>query len=329
MKRLAYVLLALVLPAALTAQTKGKGFPHDLHAGTMTCVECHAGIAKGDAATLFPKLETCTTCHDKGVRWKPPGTKGPTGWMTFSHAAHDEIVGKEATCITCHTNGVKADSAKIVRPNPARCESCHDKHLADESTCSKCHNPLSKAVGISLKRIAAFPRPVSHTRPYFASSHGAQSGVDKAPCATCHVVENFCSNCHAGEKNTKRYHPANFAARHAPEAYGRDVECAGCHSTEAFCRSCHQQSGLAAKTGVRNGGRFHNAQPQWLLKHGTAARQELTTCTTCHQQSYCMQCHSNVGWRVSPHGPDFDGARMQKRNSALCLRCHIKDPLKR
>ena len=199
--------------------------------------------------------------------------------------------------------------------------------MSDDATCSSCHRPLSQATGISLKRVAAFPKPVSHSRPFFASAHGAQSGVDKAPCSTCHV-DNFCSNCHAGEKNSKRYHPANFAARHAPEAYGRDVECSSCHSTEVFCRSCHQQSGLAATTGVRSGGRFHNAQPQWLLKHGAAARQELTSCTTCHQQSYCMQCHSNVGWRVSPHGTDFDAARMQKRNAALCLRCHLKDPLK-
>ena len=118
----------------------------------------------------------------------------------------------------------------------------------------------------------------------------------------------------------------NFVSRHAPESYGRDTECSSCHSTEAFCRSCHVQVGRGATTGNRNL-LYHDAQPRWFLQHGTAARQQLSSCTSCHQQSYCMQCHSGIGMRVSPHGPDFDAARMSRRNPQLCLRCHFKNPL--
>jgi predicted CXXCH cytochrome family protein len=31
--------------------------------------------------------------------------------------------------------------------------------------------------------------------------------------------------------------------------------------------------------------------------------------------------------RISPHGPDFDAAKMSKRNPQLCLQCHYKNPL--
>jgi hypothetical protein len=42
-----------------------------------------------------------------------------------------------------------------------------------------------------------------------------------------------------------------------------------------------------------------------------------------------MQCHSVLGaFKVSPHGRDFDARRAQKRNAAICLACHVTDPLK-
>jgi hypothetical protein len=82
------------------------------------------------------------------------------------------------------------------------------------------------------------------------------------------------------------------------------------------------------RTGGRLGTGFHDAEPLWLLRHGQAARQGLESCASCHEQNQCMQCHSTLGaFKVSPHGPDFDARRAQKRNAAICLACHITDPL--
>ena len=159
----------------------------------------------------------------------------------------------------------------------------------------------------------------------FARTHGAVAASGELRCSSCHT-QSYCSDCHAGERVTRRYHPANFLATHAPQAYGRETDCSSCHSTEAFCRSCHRQAGLAAKTNARSTV-FHNAQPLWLLQHGRAARQDLNACATCHQQTYCMQCHSDLGSRINPHGPGFDAARMQSRNPGLCLMCHFTNPL--
>ena len=87
------------------------------------------------------------------------------------------------------------------------------------------------------------------------------------------------------------------------------------------------QAGLAVKNSSQRSATYHNARPQWLLQHGRAARQDLATCATCHQQTYCMQCHSQLGSRISPHGPGFDAARMSAKNSQTCLVCHFKNPL--
>jgi hypothetical protein len=209
----------------------------------------------------------------------------------------------------------------------ARCAACHAR-----PSCAACHigDGARKVVDQLPSAEEAAGRGVQLSRmrvhaASFAKTHGASAAAGGMTCSGCHV-QQFCSDCHAGERNTRRYHPGNFVSRHAPEAYSRDVECSSCHKTETFCRDCHVQTGRGAKAGLRTTA-YHNAQPQWLLRHGQAARQELTSCTTCHQQSYCMQCHSDVGWRISPHGADFDAASMRRRNPSLCLFCHFKDPL--
>jgi hypothetical protein len=155
--------------------------------------------------------------------------------------------------------------------------------------------------------------------------HYAVAAAGELQCSGCHT-QRFCTDCHGGERVSRRYHPTNFLYTHAPQAYGRETDCTSCHSTEAFCRSCHRQLGLAAKTNARSTV-FHNAQPLWLLQHGRAARQDLNSCATCHQQTYCMQCHSDLGSRINPHGPGFDAAKMQSKNPGLCLMCHFTNPL--
>jgi predicted CXXCH cytochrome family protein len=125
------------------------------------------------------------------------------------------------------------------------------------------------------------------------------------------------------------FHPANFMARHSAEAYGRRLECSSCHDSRLFCADCHASAGMSPGTAPgRLGPGFHDAEPLWLLRHGQAARQGLESCTSCHAQNECMQCHSVLGaFKVSPHGPNFDARRAQKRNAAVCLICHITDPL--
>jgi hypothetical protein len=157
----------------------------------------------------------------------------------------------------------------------------------------------------------------------YARVHGTEASARQMDCTSCHV-QKFCSDCHAGE-GRRRFHPANFVQRHAPEAWGREQDCASCHNTEAFCRSCHASAGLVSSGGLSSA--YHTRQPGWLLQHGQAARQGLESCTTCHVQRDCMQCHSRAGWNVSPHGPGFDAERMQRRAPGTCAMCHVGNPL--
>jgi hypothetical protein len=239
----------------------------------------------------------------------------------------------------------------IARESADRCGACHAR-----PSCTTCHIgtgandvlariPLAErggAQGVSLRlqslpvrtrppllrlartdTIPSAPSTVVRVHDMgYRTAHGPQAASGALTCAGCHE-QKFCSDCHAGE-NQRRFHVANFVQRHAADAWGRETDCASCHNAELFCRSCHQQLGLASKGRLNSA--YHDAQPQWLLRHGRAARQGLQGCTTCHVQRDCLACHSTVGWGVSPHGPRFRAERLSSRNATQCLLCHLKVP---
>ena len=175
-------------------------------------------------------------------------------------------------------------------------------------------------------------RPPLHVRhcggrssltPFFIRAHGLLSASGAGGCATCHT-QSECTACHEGA-SSNAFHPDDFMARHAADAWGQTAECANCHSTQEFCQACHQEAGFG--TVGRLGPGFHDAQPVWLLRHGQAARQSLESCASCHQQTDCTQCHSVLGaFKVNPHGPDFDPEQARARNARTCLACHLTIP---
>ena len=176
------------------------------------------------------------------------------------------------------------------------------------------------------RRVAVRPDTAKRVRvhpPGFARTHGPAAAAEQLSCAGCHETKRFCTDCHDGESK-RRYHPANFVARHPTDAYARQTACASCHSREGFCGACHQRVGLQSQG--RLGVAYHTAQPLWLIQHGRAARQGLESCTTCHVQRDCLQCHAVTGWGVNPHGPRFDARRMADRNAQTCRACHVGDP---
>lgn len=310
----------------------------------------------------------CATCHarESCMRCHVNATTQPVIRALPSDARVARTVAGRApsypTPSTHHTANFTLTHAAAARAEPMYCANCHAR-----SSCETCHTGngasdilrqlpdarSATAPGVQLRRAPASPAasPVvpaprglaalaaqPHARDTvtrrvrvhpagFDRAHGPAAAAGELNCTGCHG-QSFCANCHAAERNTRRYHPADFLATHAPQAYAREVDCAGCHSTQVFCRSCHLQSGIAPRASSQRSTTYHNGTSQWLLQHGRAARQDLPSCTACHQQTYCMQCHSDNGSRINPHGPGFDAERMRSRNPQLCLRCHLNQPPK-
>jgi len=244
---------------------------------------------------------------------------------------------------------------------PAQCSTCHTR-----DDCTSCHVGSGEAVGRALpsRLTAEAPgtsltrsAPASHLSAHFELQHGASAAAAQSRCTTCHLPAD-CVSCHVGAAAQRLapaqpatsvrapraasllhisappalasndgggFHPELFLLSHATDSWNGLLECSNCHDTQVFCRSCHVESGLSSSG--RLGPGYHDTQPLWLLRHGQSARQALESCASCHRQKDCMQCHSTTGaFRVSPHGPGFDGDDVQDKAGRTCFACHLGGP---
>lgn len=352
----------LVLPQCLSCH----GHPAEDHFVDAPCTVCHEPAAEtemggpwlatlpypadhargdflrevhGDLASAQPARcatchtqERCTSCHVNAdmvpqiaqIPAAPPTLELPRYAAHYfippSHEAPDFLeahgaIASVQNCATCHTQN--------------DCAACHAVELPQVAMA------MPRAEQVRAPGVLLEPgRPPSHTTPSFTTEHGALAAADGRSCTSCHV-RSECADCHEASSVQvvmpqalagPVFHPPNYMARHSAEAYGRQLECSSCHDTAAFCRDCHQQAGFQTVGALGPG--FHDAEPNWLLRHGAPARQALESCATCHRQTDCLQCHSTLGaFKVSPHGDGFDARRAQERNPAICFACHTTDPI--
>lgn len=285
--------------------------------------------AHGDAAQ--PEPGRCAVCHvqDQCTGCHVAGREQPVIASMPPAPAHLDLPRIEPRYPTPVSHLAVTFDEQHDAGAPAECTTCHTR-----SDCTTCHvGPPVEAVesmpeparqiapGVGLERTP----PTSHDNAFWERIHGMRAAADGASCATCHLEQPECIDCHDGPTGST-FHPDRYMLGHAADAAIQDAECATCHSTEVFCRDCHISSGFGSVGRLGQG--YHDAQPVWLLQHGQAARQQLETCTSCHQQRDCTQCHSQTGtFRVSPHRSGFDAARAAARNPAVCRACHIGDPI--
>jgi hypothetical protein len=302
---------ATLFPSAHAAAAKESPAQCAVCHAKETCATCHVNAsAVATRFDLAPDARVAGLVRGKTARYITPAshTKGD---FPVAHGTAAQQNG--ATCATCHAR--------------ASCQTCHTGTLGATAVNNLANPEPGGARGVQLNANAQpwLSRQVNAHPVGFSKTHGVQAATDRPGCEGCHT-KSYCAQCHAGE-STRKFHPANFAMRHAPEAYNRETDCQQCHSREVFCRSCHMQLGMNSKG--KTGGGYHNGAALWIIQHGQAARQELQNCTTCHQQRDCMQCHSQSGRGINPHGRNFNAEKAWKANRLTCLRCHFKDPLGR
>jgi len=279
---------------------------------TASCEFCHV-------------REQCATCHVDAARLPaiqriaaaPASLRAPPLQARYPvPASHDQPdfasrhgrVARSASCSTCHTR--------------ESCTTCHTGRVPEE-VAALTAAAQSIAQGVAIER----GMPITHAAPGFVADHGNAAATDPRNCTSCHT-RPFCEECHDAPDRAV-FHAPDFMLGHSTAAYTGRLECSNCHDPRVFCRDCH------ARTGQTSSGRlasfvFHDAEPLWLLRHGGAARRGLESCSSCHAQRDCLQCHSTLGaFKVSPHTRDFDARAAQRRNPIICKACHVGDPLGR
>lgn len=290
-------------PSPASHQEKGWVNAHGAlaHDSTVACQVCHA-------------RESCTQCHRNGDGLAPIQSLASDARMASvaqgKPGYYPLPVSHDADWLASH--GAQA------RESVQSCTNCHV-----QAGCRTCHGEgeiQSVVAELPTSRPGEVPLigsdPTRRFHPVdFIEEHGMEAGADPATCQTCHGAET-CEQCHDGIESS-RFHGFNFVERHGAEAHQATLECSACHSVEVFCRECHQGLGIAGVTGS-----FHDRQPMWVLNHGQAARQQLTSCVSCHVQTDCTRCHATDTVGVNPHGPGFDADDLEDANSAPCAVCH-------
>ncbi len=174
--------------------------------------------------------------------------------LKFSHQTH--IQGVAIECVSCHGATTSKKASDSLRPTHDNCTSCHEEQLTNE--CGYCH--------VNPDDIQPPPSPVRE----IVFSHAQHVTMSDVACTTCH----------AGLDET------DYArAKHMPAM----ATCATCHNERKATNQCE-----ACHTNVTN-----LVPPDHLAANFKSRHRELTrlgeldaSCSTCHSQSFCAECHS-------------------------------------
>ncbi|MFH1132476.1 MAG: hypothetical protein V1754_14160, partial [Pseudomonadota bacterium] len=333
-------------------------FSHKTHEDT-SCVECHAEMKKsvspGDQ--YLPRESRCRSCHAEDTREtnlpiRKPGEKrcslchvGYKGEgsppqrvrekerLRFSHRLHS---AKEVSCEVCH----QPKGGEMGKPPMSSCLACHREKKAT-NRCVVCHlsskdGRLETRFGNERLKPSGSPKGDAHNA-LFARRHTQVARANQQYCEKCHT-QNDCLRCHAGSFKPNKFHQSDYVTHHVLDARKNDPNCSSCHRSQTFCISCHLQTGTAqsSKQGgfkPNTGTRFH--PPGFTDKqvgpkhHSYSARRNVATCSSCHTEKNCIQCHgSRLTGRggINPHPKDFGKSlkcrMLSKRNHRACLKCH-------
>ncbi len=272
MKSLLPVFLIVAVGALVATLTGTEDFPHESHAGLFpVCEGCHVGVLTGEDEDLFPDAQSCQECHD-GTRldevvWSPPGPR-PTN-LRFDHPEHFEL--DETTCGECH--GEAPTRMSVAMATPEGCLECHahqaDDHLSPAAECATCHIPLPEADRLPIQRIADFPWPASHDEPDFLRTHAPGTALEQISCGVCHAQET-CERCHVNADRLEEI-----------TTLGRDD------------RVAILEADRLAQYPIPES---HEASA-WAWAHGESAFANPASCSNCHTQPTCTECHLDGGNR--------------------------------
>ncbi len=259
--------------------------PHELHADSFDCTECHVSgvLPKAGHGAVVPRPASCFACHEEnGVEAMPPncaschGTEvtGPApaadAGIRMPHLPH----AKSGKCDRCHSATITADGGHGAAKKISRdeCFACHSELGANVplDKCANCHGSNQRQ-----------KKPANHAR-LWTQQHGLMAqfqGLSShgESCDMCHRQDG-CNACHRRE--APRSHNGLWRLRRhgTAAAWDRD-SCKTCHET-GQCVRCHRDT------------KPMNHRGAWEAVHGLAAATEGNErCQVCHSPGTCISCH--------------------------------------
>ncbi len=243
--------------------------------------------------------------------------------VAFPHAPHTE---EGLECGDCHETS--EDTGALIPVALETCEICHegmDEGKPDTQQVSRFYDAEGRWQGPTFSALAEeviFDHAAHAGYGDCASCHGevgtsdslgAEVGVPKPECLSCHQeqkVSDDCATCHSVIRRdlAPSSHRASWMQAHGRSTTESDLEsCSWCHDGERgpdTCEGCHLTRQPTSHTNqFRRRG------------HGLLASIDRRSCQTCHQTDFCVRCHSSV--EPTSHKASFGSPRNRH-----CVNCH-------
>jgi predicted CXXCH cytochrome family protein len=172
--------------------------------------------------------------------------------------------------------------------------------------------------------------------PEASASGATNAATDFLACTDCHQnLDNVLTNGSQSDKLLNFTHDMHFAKgvsdcanchplpAHEPDKINRPTmgRCFVCHGTgetaiaPGNCQTCHPPGSPTVPS--------THTQGNWLNDHPESALADPFECATCHDQSFCQNCHGlpvmphPEGWKGTPHVETFF-----KTGFPTCQNCH-------
>lgn len=212
--------------------------------------------------------------------------------LKFSHKFH--IEEQEIECGDCHQAALTSTSGKDnLFPTMEVCADCHD--VEDDETCNICHQDIDEPREVP--RIETFSEKFSHK---------------------VHLDNNLeCATCHAAVAKKTSAEPFILPSM---------IECMDCHESKQAsveCAACHMPGDqLIPASHTKDFIHNHSDLAQANAKTMTLD----LSCMSCHQQSYCQDCHEddNLERRTHPLNYQFTHALAAQGKERECASCHVE-----
>ena len=182
----------------------------------------------------------------------------------FPHAIHVE---SGVACVDCH--------APILKSTRLQTNVIDVQVPTKSEVCAACHDPIPEY------------KPVQRFEPVVRFDHAAHIPRQKG-------AKDECQGCHS-----RIAEPGSFKVEVPPMA-----ACTACHNHRqdyavGRCTPCHTDLKMYAKP-VKD----FSHEAAWLETHGKWAMASVSSCSSCHDQTMCSQCH-NATTRPMPPSLQF------------------------
>lgn len=269
----------------------------------------------------------------------------------FAHRSH---VRAGVSCLSCHESAARAgDDSPVVPPTQDSCLACHEQPH-DPSPCLACHSqPWTAGAAVEARLHLRFSHE-THVPELAGNCMRCHQDVTRtdgpirpqmAACLQCHEHEaqfepDRCDTCHVDLEAERTLpeshlvHDGDWIREHGVRAASEAAMCSTCH-TERSCATCHGVTAPVVPSTIhfdtpdlmsihRAGFRSHHAEE---------ARADPGSCSSCHEESACRDCHEGAGVAaldgdvLSPHPPGWVGLDNEhgsaaRRDPATCASCH-------